>query len=130
MSKVLLKEIRNIAIITVILGAVQFLIASIAGFFGVPALLGTLLGCTLAVINFALMGMVLEFSMHGKSAAAGFTGFGYILRLALIALVVIWAMKVDYLNYVCVIIPLLFPQAAVFVINFIRKRNGDKNERT
>ena len=130
MSQVLLREIRNIAIITFILGALQFAVASIAGYFGLPALLGTLLGCAIAVINFALMGIVLEFCMHGKGAAAGLTGFGYILRLALIALVVIWAMKVDYLNYVCVIIPLLFPQAAVFVINFIRRKNGDKNERT
>lgn len=130
MSQVLLKEIRNVGIITFAMGVLQFIIACIAGYFGLPAILGTLLGCAIAVVNFALMGIILEMCMHGKGMAAGLTGFGYILRLAMIALVVIWAMKADYLNYVCVIIPLLFPQAAVFIINGLRRKNGDKDERS
>lgn len=129
MSKTLQKEVLNIAAITFLMGAVQFIIASLLGYFEISAALGTLLGCLTAIMNFALMGIILEKSLSGKTMASGLAGFGYILRLAIIAVIVIWAMKVDYLNYVCAVIPLIFPQAAIFIINRKRK-DRDENERT
>lgn len=131
MSGTLLREIRNIAVITAILGIVQILITIPVGYFGYPAVLGTLVGCVLAVLNFSLMGIVLERCMSAKGAAGGLMGVGYILRLAIIAAVVVWAMKVHYLNYVCVIIPLIFPQTAIFIINMTRRkeRKADEDER-
>ncbi|MGN0108137.1 MAG: ATP synthase subunit I [Hominilimicola sp.] len=131
MSETLWREIRNVAVITAILGIVQVIITIPVGYFGYPAVLGTLVGCILAVLNFSLMGFVLEKCMSAKGGAGGFAGVGYILRLAIIAAIVIWAMKVHYLNYVCVIIPLIFPQASIFIINFIRRkeRKADKDER-
>ena len=131
MSGTLLREIRNIAVITAILGIVQILITIPVGYFGYPAVLGTLVGCALAVLNFSLMGIVFERCMSAKGAAGGLMGVGYILRLAIIAAVVVWAMKVHYLNYVCVIIPLIFPQVSIFIINAVRKkeRKADEDER-
>ena len=110
MSKTLLVEIRNIAIGVIILGAVQVLVTLPTKFFGLSAIFGTLLGCAVAILNFALMGV------------------GYIGRLALIALAVIWATKVDYLNYVCVIIPLIFPQISIFILNLTRKKEREVSE--
>lgn len=131
MSGTLLREIRNIAVITAILGIVQILITIPVGYFGYPAVLGTLVGCALAVLNFSLMGIVLERCMSANGAAGGLMGVGYILRLAIIAAVVVWAMKVHYLNYVCVIIPLIFPQVSIFIINAVSKkeRKADEDER-
>ncbi len=63
----------------------------------------------MAILNFALMGIILERCVSKQKGASGLMGVGYIGRLALIALAVIWATKVDYLNYVCVIIPLYIP---------------------
>lgn len=123
MSGTLFREIRDVAGITAILGAVQVIITVFAGHFGHPAVLGTLAGCALAVLNFSLMGIVLERCMSAKRGAGGLAGIGYILRLAVIAAVVIWAMKVSYLNYVCVIIPLIFPQISIFILNRIRKES-------
>ena len=60
--------------------------------------------------------------------ASGLMGVGYIGRLALIALAVIWATKVDYLNYVCVIIPLIFPQISIFILNLTRKKEREVSE--
>lgn len=132
MSGTLIREIRNVAVITAVLGAAQVLITIPAGYFGYPAVLGTLAGCALAVLNFSLMGFVLEKCMSAKGGAGGLAGVGYILRLAIIAAIVIWAMKVHYLNYVCVIIPLIFPQTSIFIINMMRKkeRKADEDERT
>ncbi len=131
MSESLWREIRNVAVITAILGIVQILITIPVGYFGYPAVLGTFVGCALAVLNFSLMGFILEKCMSAKGGAGGFAGVGYILRLAIIAAVVIWAMKVHYLNYVCVIIPLIFPQMSIFIINAVRKkeRKADEDER-
>ena len=54
MSKTLLVEIRNIAIGVIILGAVQVLVTLPTKFFGLSAIFGTLLGCAVAILNFAL----------------------------------------------------------------------------
>lgn len=132
MSKTLLTEIRNVSVIAAILSAVQILITIPAGYFGAAAVLGTLLGLIVALLNFSLMGVILEKCIASSKGASGLMGFGYIGRLALIALAVVWAMKVDYLNYLCVIIPLLFPQIAIFIINLMRKkeRKSESDERT
>lgn len=128
MSKTLLVEIRNIAIGVIILGAVQVLITLPTKFFGLPAIFGTLLGCAVAILNFALMGIILERCVSKQKGASGLMGVGYIGRLALIALAVIWATKVDYLNYVCVIIPLIFPQISIFILNLTRKKEREVSE--
>ncbi len=127
----LIREIRNIAVFTGVLGILQILITVPAGYFGYAAVLGTLLGCAAAIINFALMGIILEKCVSAERGAAGLMGFGYIGRLAIIAAAVVWAMKVSYLNYVCVIIPLIFPQIAIFILNAVRnKERKSDDERT
>ena len=128
MSKTLLVEIRNIAIGVIILGAVQVLVTLPKMFFGLSAIFGTLLGCAVAILNFALMGIILERCVSKQKGASGLMGVGYIGRLALIALAVIWATKVDYLNYVCVIIPLIFPQISIFILNLTRKKEREVSE--
>ena len=97
-------------------------------FFGLSAIFGTLLGCAVAILNFALMGIILERCVSKQKGASGLMGVGYIGRLALIALAVIWATKVDYLNYVCVIIPLIFPQISIFILNLTRKKEREVSE--
>jgi hypothetical protein len=131
MSEVLLKQIRNISVITLLLGAVQVLITVPTGYFGLPAVFGTLLGCFVAIFNFSLMGIVLEKCIMRQSGASGLAGVGYIFRLAIIAAAVIWAMKVTYLNYVCAVIPLIFPQIGIFLLNTAEKKGKvQDNERT
>lgn len=133
MSGTLLKEIRNMTVCVFILGIVQILIILPTRFFGSAAIFGTVLGCAVSVFNFALMGFFLEKSISRGKQASGFMGLGYIVRLTIIALAVVWAIKVDYFNYVCVIIPIMaFSQISIFIINRIRKRERktSKNERT
>ena len=129
MSKTLLKEIRNIAVCVFILGAIQVLIVAISGFFDLSAVLGTLLGCGIAIFNFALMGFILEVCLGRKHGAPGIMGVGYIARLAIIGAAVVWAMKVDYFNYVCAVIPLIFPQISIFIINRIRSKKERKADK-
>lgn len=124
----LIREVRNVAVITLILGVIQVIVTIPLGYFGSPAVLGTLLGCAVAILNFALMGIILERSLSNSRAAAGLVGTGYILRLIFIAAAVVWAMKADYLNYVCAVIPLIFPQISIFIINAVRKKEGKSDD--
>lgn len=124
----LIREVRNVALITLILGVIQVIVTIPIGYFGSPAVLGTILGCTVAILNFALMGIILERSLSNSRAAAGLVGTGYILRLIFIAAAVVWAMKVEYLNYVCAVIPLIFPQISIFIINAVRKKEGKSDD--
>ena len=78
MSKTLLVEIRNIAIGVIILGAVQVLVTLPTKFFGLSAIFGTLLGCAVAILNFALMGIILERCVSKQKGASGLMGVGYI----------------------------------------------------
>ncbi len=128
MSKTLITEIKNVSLITLVLAAVQILITVPAGYFGSAAVFGTLLGSAVAIINFAFMGLILEKTLSSQKTASGFMGIGYILRLVFIGAAVIWAMKVSYLNYVCVIIPLVFPQISIFIINAVRRRKGQSDD--
>ena len=128
MSSVILKETKNISLITLAFVTIDIIVIWALGYFGVATLLGTLLGWAVSVINFFLMGLILHFSLSNKAAPA-LMGFGYILRLALIALALIWAIKVDYLNHICVVIPLVFPQIAIFILSHIRKDKCE-DERT
>lgn len=106
----------------------QVLVTLPTKFFGLSAIFGTLLGCAVAILNFALMGIILERCVSKQKGASGLMGVCYIGRLALIALAVIWATKVDYLNYVCVIIPLIFPQISIFILNLTRKKEREVSE--
>ena len=110
MSKTLLVEIRNIAIGVIILGAVQVLVTLPTKFFGLSAIFGTLLGCAVAILNFALMGIILERCVSKQKGASGLMGVGYIGRL------------------VCVIIPLIFPQISIFILNLTRKKEREVSE--
>lgn len=132
MSKTLIRETRNIALVSLILGAIQVAVTVPVGYFGYQAVLGTLLGCAAAVLNFALMGIILEKCMSKGKRASNLMGLGYIARLAVIAAVIIWAVKVSYLNYVCVVIPFIFPRIAIYIINFVRRkeRKSETDERT
>lgn len=130
MSDTLKGEIKHIALFVLILGAVQIVIAALTDFVGVGVILGTLLGCGLAIFNFALMGVIMEIGISRKKGASGIVGIGYALRLLIIAAVIVWAMCADYLNYLCVAIPLTFPQISIFILNKMRKKETDKNERT
>ena len=126
-SKTLLVEIRNIAIGVIILGAVQVYLLLCRQSFWFICNIRTLLGCAVAILNFALMGIILEDVCQSKRCVRTY-GESVIGRLALIALAVIWATKVDYLNYVCVIIPLIFPQISIFILNLTRKKEREVSE--
>ena len=122
-----LKEIRKIALIT--LGAIAAMIAvfAVCGHFSWGVVWGGLLGGAVSVVNFFLLAVTIEKSLaKGAKGAQGFMGLSYILRMAMIAAVLIFAIKNESLNYLAVIIPLVFPQ---IIIKVLHTRNSSKEKK-
>ncbi len=76
MSKTLLRETRSIALLIIVMGAAEVAVAAALGHFGKGAVLGTLLGCAVAVFNFMLMGIILEKCISREKSASWLMGAG------------------------------------------------------
>lgn len=124
----ILKEIKKIALIT--LGAICVMVAvfAVCGYFSWGVVLSGFLGGAVAILNFFLLAVSVEKSLSkGSRAAQGFMGVSYLLRMALIAAVIIFAIKNEYLNYLAAAIPLIFPQIIIKIL-YTRKSSEEKKD--
>ena len=123
LSKVVLREIKRVAICTVVLTAIMLVVFALAGYFDTAALYGAILGYAVNIINFIIMSISVELSLSkSKAKASSMMGISYFARLALIALAVYWAIKSPYFNYVATIIPLIFTRISIYILNFADSR--------
>ncbi len=91
------------------------------------ALLGTLLGYTLASLNFFLLALSVSGSVERGSRAGGFMLVSYTVRLGLIAAVIFAVIKLPTVfNLWAAVIPLLFPRAAITLLTILKK--GDSTD--
>ena len=123
----ILKEIKKIALIT--LGAICVMIAlfAVRGYFSWGVVVSGFLGGAVAILNFFLLAVTVEKSLSkGSKGAQGFMGVSYLLRMALIAAVLIFAIKSEHLNYIAVAIPLIFPQ---IIIKILYTKNPSKEKK-
>ena len=119
-----LQEIKKISLFT--LGGIAVMVAvfAICGYFSWGVVLSGLLGGTTAILNLFLLALTIEKSLSkGGKGAQSFMGISYIIRIAMIAAVVVFAIKNQYLNYVAVVIPLVFPQ---IIIKILHTRNSSE----
>ena len=125
-SKVVLREIKRVGICTAILTAIMLVMAAIMGKFDTAVLYGALLGFVVNYLNFIVMSISVERSLSkSKAGATSSMGISYFFRLAMIGAAVYFAIKSPHINYVTVIIPLLFTRLSVYILNF-SNLGGDK----
>ena len=125
-NKNIMKEIGKTALYTAGLVAVMLIIYALMGKFTFSVLVSGVLGGTVAMANLFLLAVTIEKAVaKSEGKARGVMGASYILRLAFIAGVVIFAIKNEYLNYVAVVIPLVFPQ---IIIKFLHTRPEGKKK--
>ena len=127
MDKALVREIKKVSLGVLILGAVEAIVILCAFGPDVALLLGALLGCFCAILNFFLTARDIEKNIDksenaAKLAAAG----GYYLRLILIAAMIFLAIKMPWLNVYTMVIPLIFPRLVITAYGlFPKKKEGD-----
>ena len=124
-------DIKKLAVYVIVMTVIMVGIFALYGYFGLPVILGALLGCTAAVLNFALLAVTLSKSLDKAENATRTMGISYVLRMLLIAGVVMLAIASPVFNYVAAVIPLVFPRIAIFIMNIKKKKKvKSENDRT
>lgn len=129
-----MKQVIAIAVGSLLLMCIMQVLFGVFGYFSYKSLLGGLIGVGTAVLNFGLLALTLELSLgKGSKRAQGYMGMSYLLRLALIAVIVVLSIRSNHINYLAVVIPLIFPRIVIMVLNLSNSKKDkkeDSNERT
>lgn len=127
LSRELKRDMRNIAVGTVILSAAMVAVFALLGRFGWDVLWGALLGTAVAVLNFILLSVTVNRALDGgKRGAQTVMGISYLLRLILIAAMVVFAIKSPKIYYVSAVIPLIFPQCVILFLKTRKRKTQPK----
>ena len=130
-SKFILKETAVVAAGQVLCVAAMFGIFALLGRFDRTVLFGGILGGVVAVLNFLFMGIGASLAAD-KAEAQNVKGgkalihTSYLLRLAVMFLVLLAAAKSGYFHVVALVVPLLFTRPILMVGEFFRKSGESK----
>lgn len=92
------------------------------GYLNLPFILGLFCGTAYAVLNFFILGRTVEIALDRPPAKAQrYMAGQYFVRMGLTAVVIIIAIKVDFINVLGVILPLLYPRLALSIHHIFRK---------
>ncbi len=120
------KQTLKILIGSAILATIMIALFALLGYFSSGVVLGACLGVFTAVLNFFFLALTLEYALgKGAGKAQGIMGLSYTVRIVIIAVIVVFAIKSPYINYVATAIPLVFPRIVIYALNFLNK---DKKE--
>lgn len=122
-------ETRRIAIGVACMGVVMLVVFAVLNRLDYTVLLGVLLGCGYAILNFFLMALAVQRSVARETPeeSRAVIQRSYTRRLILLAAVIIVGVKVPYFNWISTIVPLFFPRITIFVMTLpIFKRKGEE----
>ena len=127
-----MKEVLKIAAGAFALLLIMWVVFALLGCFSYKVVLGGLLGVFTSSLNFFFLALTLEVSLgSGEKKAQGMMGVSYLLRLLFIAVIVVLAIKSPHINYIAVVIPLIFPRIVITLLNVFKKqKKEDDCERT
>lgn len=119
MSKEVRREVIRMMIILAPMCLVMYGLFAIAGYWQLDTIIGTLAGYSLAFLYYFMLACSVETSMTKETAdEAKLHQFrSYWVRLGVIAIVVIAAIKAPQVNAWATIVPLLFPRFAIYILN-------------
>lgn len=121
-DKVVLKETRYIAVVTIILSVLMQSVFLVIGKWTIAHLLGNVLGAFAAVLNFFLMGITVQKAVvKEEKEAKDLMKVSQSLRLFMMFFFALIGYFVPVFNLLAVIIPYLFPRIGVMVRAFIVK---------
>lgn len=121
-DKVVLKETRYIAVVTIILSVLMQSVFLVIGKWTIAHLLGNVLGAFAAVLNFFLMGITVQKAVvKEEKEAKDLMKVSQTLRLFMMFFFALIGYFVPVFNLLAVIIPYLFPRIGVMVRAFIVK---------
>ncbi len=119
-------ELKKLWKVIAILTAVQMIGFAIWGMLDLPMILGTVLGTTLAIAEFYMIGISVDSVIKGSaSRAPGAMAAGYFLRLGVLAIAIYIALHVPAISAIGLILPLFYPRLAIYYNAITRKGESD-----
>ncbi len=124
--KVVYQETGIIVIGQVVCLTVMYAIFALLGYFDRAVLLGGLVGMALAVGNFFFMAVGASLAadkavQQDVKGGAGLVKSSYILRMAVLFLILLAAVKSGYCNAISSVLPLIFVRPIITIAEFFRK---------
>lgn len=129
-DETVMRETRYIAAITIILSVIMESVFLIIGLWNYRVLLGNILGGTIAVVNFLLMGITVQKAVQNdEKDAATLMKLSQTLRNMMLLIAAVLAIVLPFINPVAAIIPLFFPRIAIALIPLRDRKinNGKEN---
>ena len=129
--KYVLKQTGIIAVGQVVCVAAMVGVFALLGEFNSSVLLGGIVGCVLAILNFFFMAvaamMAADKAMEQEvSKGTAMVRASYILRLAVLAVVMFAFAKSGLCNVITMILPLVFTRPILTIAEFFRKPGEKK----
>ena len=109
------------AIGVLIMTAIMVAVFALIGKFSYKVITGAVLGATVTIINHLFLTYSVVRIVEKEDAGNGksFMKLSYLIRLAIIAVTIIVAIKVPVFNYIAVAIPFLFPRIVIVATHLI-----------
>ena len=111
-------ESKRIAIGVLAMSVIMEIVFVVLGRFDYTVLLGNLLGGGWAILNFFLMALAVQKSVKKElpQEAKLVLQNSYTRRLLLSVAILLIGIKVEYFNWISVVIPLIFPRITIAII--------------
>lgn len=128
-----IRQIGRVALGEVVCVAIMLGVYALLGYFTTKVLLGALLGCLLAILNFFFLSMAVTRAIDraattGEAAKAKLSvQSSSTLRLLAMAVVLFIAFQADVCDPLASLLPLLFLQISMNIMEFFRK-DGEKSK--
>ena len=129
MSKEVRREVIRMMITLAPMCLVMYGLFAIAGYWQLDTVIGTLAGYSLAFLYYFMLACSVETSMTKETAdEAKLHQFrSYYVRLGVIAIVIVAAIKAPQVNAWATIVPLVFPRFAIYILNAWDAKNAPQS---
>lgn len=118
-----LKTVVSISKGVLFLDAIVLVILAITGMISKTIIVSLGFGSIYAILNLRLLSLALEKALKmAPSRAQIYASSQYFLRMAITAVVILVALKADYLNPIAVIAPMFFPKIVILGNNIIKAK--------
>lgn len=118
-----LKTVVSISKGVLFLDAIVLVILAITGMISKTIIVSLGFGSIYAILNLRLLSLALEKALKmAPSRAQIYASSQYFLRMALTGVVILLALKADYLNPIAVIAPMFFPKIVILGNNIIKAK--------
>ncbi len=115
------KEFYKLSIGVIIMSIIMVAIFAAFGKFDYKVVTGAALGTLVTIANYLFLAFSIEKISRNDDVNNGksIMTFSYFMRLAVIAVTIIVAIKLPIFNYIAVALPFLFPRVVIVAINLI-----------